>query len=243
MLARLADRMRRWRWTVIALWALLLVLGLAFGGRVYDNLSVEEDLGGGESARAQERLARLRPSGPELLALADGAPAADPAVRASVERAATALRRLDGVARVTHPSTVGGQGLAAADGRALLVRVELERDQPGDQPGGQPGGQRRRTQDAVVSELRSIRAPRVLVGGEPLVEQEFSRQAERDLLRGEEREQRGSATAEERSLAAMIRQGIDEWARRSEEIVPKIIDVAGSVLICEIEEWRSNGGD
>jgi putative drug exporter of the RND superfamily len=65
----------------------------------------------------------------------------------------------------------------ARDGRAVLVRVELET--------GLPGGGFERALDQVDQRLRAVDAPRVLVGGDEIAREEFQEQAQRDLERGE----------------------------------------------------------
>ena len=41
MLAKLADRMFRWRWAILATWIAVITLGGLFGPRVFDNLGID----------------------------------------------------------------------------------------------------------------------------------------------------------------------------------------------------------
>ena len=109
--------------------------------------------------------------------MADGIDPRDPAVAASLRATAERLRAIPGVAEVADPVTTPVPELVAADGRAVLVAVELA-----------PGlGEDRFDQavEAAEAELRRLDAPRVLVGGGPLQDWEFEDQVESDLARAE----------------------------------------------------------
>ncbi|HZB49934.1 MAG TPA: MMPL family transporter [Mycobacteriales bacterium] len=90
------------------------------------------------------------------------------------------------VGRVTEPYSRPQGGLAAADGRALLVVVDLERDL--DRP------ERIAAAEAVAERLRQLPAAlppagragaTVLVGGQPLVSRDVNEQVKRDTERAE----------------------------------------------------------
>jgi putative drug exporter of the RND superfamily len=187
MLAKLADRMIRWRWVVLATWLAVIALGGLFGGRVFDNLGIDNGYNPDtESVVADQRLSELRPEGPQIVALVE-APPTDPAVAERLTGAAADLRAVPGVAQVLDfPSTKAPQ-LVATDGQASLVQVQLKPDlDEAATTTGSGGGAS--IEDAVVGRLRAIGAdggPKVLVGGGAIIGDEFSRQAEKDLARGE----------------------------------------------------------
>ena len=178
MLARLARFSLRRRRLVAAAWAVLFVAGIAFGSAVFERLDPDVgDAAGTESARAAARLDALDPGGESIAAVADGIDPGDPAVAASLRATAERLRAIPGVAEVADPVTAQVPELVAADGRAVLVAVELA-----------PGlGEDRFDQavEAAAAELRRLDAPRVLVGGGPLQDWEFEDQVGADLARAE----------------------------------------------------------
>jgi putative drug exporter of the RND superfamily len=177
MLARLADRTYRWRWVVLAAWLVVFAAGIGIGGRVFNNLGIDEGFDARtESARTFARLGELHPQGGEIVAVADGTPISDPAFNAAVAAAAKDLRAIPGVATVDDYPSTKQPTLVASDGRATLIRVEFE---------PQLGARSEEIHQAAIARLRAIPAPRVLVGGGIIADQQFSEQAERDLLRGE----------------------------------------------------------
>ena len=161
-------------------WVLVLGVGLAVGGQVFGRLGTGSGLrDDAESVVVSDLLARAGGGGAGMTGLIDGRRADDPAFRAAVDAAVQDLEATPGVARVTGP-WVGGRpvpGLVAGDGRAVLVRVELETGLGGD---GYD-----RAVAAVGERLRAVDAPRVLVGGEAPARTEFQEGARRDLQRGE----------------------------------------------------------
>jgi RND superfamily putative drug exporter len=169
----------RRRVPVVLAWVLLLAVGLAAGGQVFGRLGTGSGLrDDAESVVVGDLLSRVAGAGSSMTGLLDGRPADDPAFRAEVDRAVHDLEAMDGVAKVTGPFVQGREvpGLVAGDRRAVLVRVELETDLRGryDQ-----------VVDRVGGRLRAVDAPRVLVGGDDLAQEEFQEQAQRDLERGE----------------------------------------------------------
>jgi putative drug exporter of the RND superfamily len=178
MLRRLARFSLRHRRLVAAAWAVLFVVGIAVGSQVFDRLDSDVgDIEGTESAEAAARLQALDPGGEDIAAVADGIDLRDPRVadgiRATVER----LRAIPGVAEVHDPVTGPLPQLAAADGRAALIAVELAPNLGEDRF--------ERTLEAAEAELRRLQAPRVLVGGGPLQDLEFEEQVAADLARAE----------------------------------------------------------
>jgi putative drug exporter of the RND superfamily len=170
----------RRRVPVVLVWALLLVVGLAVGGRVFGRLGTGSGLRrDAESVVVSDQLARAGGGGAAVTGLLDGRPAGDPAFEAEVGAAVRDLEATAGVRRVTGPWVQGRPvpGLVAGDGRAVLVRVELET--------GLDGTERDRAVDRVGERLAATDAPRVLVGGDALARGEFQDQAQADLRRGE----------------------------------------------------------
>jgi putative drug exporter of the RND superfamily len=178
MLARIARFSLRRRRLVAAAWAVLFVAGIAIGGGVFERLSPNVgDVEGTESALAAARLDALDPGGETIAAVADGVDPRNPVVAAGIRATVQRLRAIPGVAEVADPVTGDAPELVAGDGRAVLVAVELAPDL----------GEDRFDQalEAAEAELRRLDAPRVLVGGGPLQDEEFEDQVGADLARAE----------------------------------------------------------
>ncbi|HZG97979.1 MAG TPA: hypothetical protein VEY14_06925, partial [Nocardioidaceae bacterium] len=126
MLQRLTRLCISRRWTVIAIWAAVLVGGFAAAPVLFSNLSTEAGVvDDSESVRASERLWRHAPSGTAAYAVVDGLAVDDPNLRSAVTSAADRLAALPGVKSVVTPwSGQGAVGSAdargvATDGRAV----------------------------------------------------------------------------------------------------------------------------
>jgi RND superfamily putative drug exporter len=184
----------RRRVPVALAWVLVLAAGIGVGGEVFGRLGTGSGLrDDAESVVVSDLLARAGGGGDGLTGLLDGRPADDPAFRAEVAEAVEDLRAIPGVERVSGPwaaagrpapggRTAAGGGaaddpLVAADGRAVLVRVELAT--------GLGGGGHGRAVEQVGERLRAVDAPRVLVGGDAVARDEFQERAREDLERGE----------------------------------------------------------
>jgi putative drug exporter of the RND superfamily len=177
MLRRLARFSLRHRRLVAAAWVVLFVAGIAIGSGVFDRLDPDVgDVEGTESARADARLRDLDPGGPSIAALADGVDPRDPRTAAAIRATAERLRAIPGVAQVAEPLS-GPPELLARDGRAALVAVELAPGLDDDRFD--------QALEAAEAELRRLDAPRVLVGGGPLQDQEFEDQVAADLALAE----------------------------------------------------------
>ncbi|HWD43888.1 MAG TPA: MMPL family transporter [Actinomycetota bacterium] len=177
MLRRLARFSLGHRRLVAAAWVVLFVAGIAIGSGVFDRLDPDVgDVEGTESARADARLRDLDPGGPSIAALADGVDPRDPRTAAAVRATAERLRAIPGVAQVAEPFG-GPPELLARDGRAALVAVEFAPGLDDDRFD--------QALEAAEAELRRLDAPRVLVGGGPLQDQEFEDQVAADLARAE----------------------------------------------------------
>jgi putative drug exporter of the RND superfamily len=162
MLRRLsALALRRPRRLLLA-WLAVIVLGTVTAGALFSSL--DADLDGSprsESQQVDDRLDRLDPGGPEVVAVVEAAPL-PPAVL-------DGLGALDGVA--------GVRSLVSDDGRATAIAVEIDPHLP--------DGRFDAAVDEVAGALRAIDAPRVLVGGELLLDEEVAELAERDAQRAE----------------------------------------------------------
>ena len=164
--------------TVIALWVLLVLAGGVSAPLLFERLSGSVGVvPGSESLVAARQLNAASPAGSggggELYAVVDGREWTDPALQREVGGAASAVSGLPGVKAVLTPYSTGDRRLVAEDGRALILLVQLEPDYPSA------------TQDEAVRLLRAVDAPRVLVGGGDLLDQEMDDQVAKDLKRAE----------------------------------------------------------
>jgi RND superfamily putative drug exporter len=172
-LPRLAAWSARNRRLVLALWAAVLVGGVLCAPALFERL--DGDVGsidGSESDRASELLRSAAPSGETIAAVLDGNSAA--ALRPAVDRLTDELSALPGVASVASPWSGGSESLIATDGRAVAVAVTFEPTRAGDA-----------AVDDAATLLREADAPRVVVGGGPLQDDEMESQAASDLARAE----------------------------------------------------------
>ena len=181
MLQRLTRLCISRRWTVIAIWAAVLVGGFAAAPVLFSNLSTEAGVvDDSESVRASERLWRHAPSGTAAYAVVDGLAVDDPNLRSAVTSAADRLAALPGVKSVVTPwSGQGAVGSAdargvATDGRAVAMAVEFKPTETGWL-----------AVEPATELLRGIDAPEVMVGGEALLDLEMEEQAAADLAQAE----------------------------------------------------------
>jgi len=178
--ASLGRFVYRRRVPVALAWVLVLGVGIGVGGEVFGRLGTGSGLrDDAESVVVADLLGRVAGGGSEITGLVDGRPAADPGFQAEIAAAADDLEATPGVGRVTSPWMDGREvpGLVAADGGAVLVRVELE--------AGLWGRDDQQAVERVGERLQAVDAPRVLVGGEDRAQEEFQERAQEDLERGE----------------------------------------------------------
>jgi RND superfamily putative drug exporter len=169
--------MYRLRWPVIAWWLLVVVLGAAFGGKLFDRLGNPDSLSpDAESVVAQHRVDQVAPEGPIVIAVIQGRGVYEPGLVSSVTAAVTAIKAIPGVTDVDDLYT-GPGGQIGSDNRSTTVRVELQV--------GLADQRREQVEDQVSARLRQIDAPSVLVGGDKLAERAFADQAVSDLAVGE----------------------------------------------------------
>jgi len=171
---RFSYRHRRW---VLALWALLLAVGLLFGTRVFSAAAPAASAAGSESAAGAAILASAGSSAGSVTALVDGPAVSAPAVRAAVTAAAVDLARMPGVGSVADAYTgPDAAALVSADGHASLVQVSLTNGSS-------------RTLDAVSARLQGIAAAApgasVKLGGEQVLTQQVQQQTKQDTELGE----------------------------------------------------------
>jgi len=160
--------------TVLAAWVLVILAGGLSAPLLFERLSGSVGVvPGSDSLVAARLLNAAAPSGGEIYAVVDGRASTDPALQQEIAGATAAIGALPGVAAVLTPFNTGERALVADDGRAVTLFVRLLPDYPDA------------TGDATVRLLRAIDAPRVLVGGGDLLDQEMDDQVAKDLQRAE----------------------------------------------------------
>lgn len=176
MLASPGSTIVKFRKTIVVVWGILAVLGIAVGGGVFGSTtSVPDAPAGSESLRLDERLHDLAPEGETVIAVISGADFFDPGIRESATEAMHRLRAQSGVVDVFDAYTAGG--IVSDDGRSSLVVVELDPALDSDAALA--------AAESVSEVLTAIPAPEVFVGGEVLGERAFGDRAMRDAGIGE----------------------------------------------------------
>ncbi len=178
MFTTLGSFVYRRRRLVVAVWVVVLALGMALGGQVADRLSTEftgnPEL---ESARVVQRLEELAGTGGEVVAVISGAATGEPAVRAEVEAASTDIATMAGVVSVVDHYTTGDPSLVSADGQATLLVATVD-GKLSEEATTQLG-------ESISERLREIDGPTVGLAGALPLNQEFIEGTEEDLVRGE----------------------------------------------------------
>lgn len=174
MIARIASFSIAHKKTVVSVWLVLAAAAFAVVPGLFDRLTSEmASIDDSESGRTRAAVQAAAPHGGELYAVVDGKAASD--LRAPVTKAATEIAAIPGVAEVQTPwsgKAVESRAIAK-DGNAVAIAVEFTADAADG------------TADKVVNRLESIEAPRVLVGGGELLDDEMDDQAASDLARAE----------------------------------------------------------
>lgn len=214
MLEKLGRWIHRRRGPVLVVWALLLIAGGLLGGSVFDRAHEPGSRAGVESTLVEERLDRLEPEGERVVAVMSGAEALSVAMVDEASRILHEVRGLPGVAEVRDPYTGGASDYLADDGNGALVEVELH-PALSDQ-------EALAAADRVVSQLRTIPFPRVLVGGELLAEEAFADQAVSDAARGE-----GAALV---LLVVLLSLALGGWLVGALPVLAALAAVAASLL-------------
>jgi len=182
LMARLGHLVVRRRRRVVAVWVLVMLITGAVGMASIGRLST--DFGAGdrtEAGRVAKSIRRLSPTGGEIAIVADGIDMTDPTLPATLRPGLTRLRAMDGVAAVDDPWSADSPDTAAAltarDGRAALVIVRLapRLDSTVEE----------KLAGEISSVARDIDAPEIHVGGEVLINEQFTTASENDLLKGE----------------------------------------------------------
>jgi len=127
-----AARMGRWsarhRKTAIFGWLAFVVAAVAIGGTLGTKRLDPDELGVGDSARAQEIIdagAFADTTDESVLVSSPSRTADDPAFRPVLDQVARAVGRQEGVSNVTSPLDADGSTLVSRDGRAALVQFEI----------------------------------------------------------------------------------------------------------------------
>ncbi len=162
MLHRLSSLAVRSPRRIVLAWLAVVVLGVAAAGVLFTDLEADLDAPGNrESERVNRVLDRLDPGGEEVVAVAE----IDP-LPAGIT---------DGLAAIA--GVAGVRSLPSDAGDATAIAVEIDPHLHGDRFD--------QAVDDVAAALRDIDAPRVVVGGELLLDEEIGDLAERDAQRAE----------------------------------------------------------
>jgi uncharacterized membrane protein YdfJ with MMPL/SSD domain len=130
----LAARAGRWsashRKKAIWGWLAFVIAAFAIGGAVGTNTLQQDQLGVGESGRADDTIQRAFPRSADELVLiqSDTATATDPSFRAAVADVQRRLEKVPYAEDFESPYAAGNQGQISADGRSALLRFKIVGD-------------------------------------------------------------------------------------------------------------------
>ncbi len=130
----LAARAGRWsathRKTAIWGWLAFVILSFAIGGAVGTQVLQQDELGVGESGRADEAIQGAFPRSAEELVLiqSDTEAATDPGFRAAVADVQQRLHQVPYADEFESPYAAGNSGQISADGHAALLRFKIAGD-------------------------------------------------------------------------------------------------------------------
>jgi RND superfamily putative drug exporter len=177
--AELAIRRPR---AVVAVWVVVIMVGLGLGGSVFGKLGgLGANVPGSQSRVTADRIAKLDPGADTIGALVTSTTAGrvvggDDALRARVTAAVADLRRIPGVAHVPDPYQTPG---ATGDGQVVGIPVTFV--------SGLPSSAEDTALKAAEARLRAIGTAdyRVRVGGGPLAANALNDTAQSDAARAE----------------------------------------------------------
>jgi RND superfamily putative drug exporter len=181
MFHRLGAAMFRRRKLVLVAWLAIIAAGVVAGGPLAERLTAE--FSGSDRLEAARVLAYTQEEsaiGGDVAIVIDGVETrVGEQPSAEVAEVLGDLAAIDGVVSVIDPWSSGLDDLAATDGSAALVVVSFVN-------GLDPEAEHDLTDEiGEVAHRLDGESVEVLLGGEPIVLQEFETQAERDLVRGE----------------------------------------------------------
>jgi RND superfamily putative drug exporter len=190
----LIARVGRWcfrrKWAVLAIWLVGTVVGGLAAGPVFNSLSDSNGPKSFESVQAYDVLQAGSDKGGTVVAVVDKVDPASPAVRDEVRATATALAGISGVTSVVTPFDTGlsaqqAATLIAKDGHGLLIQANLTDKADNESSTLDPIADR---MHGLAGKLRADGQPdaKVLVGGDPFINQQANNQAQTDLSRAEE---------------------------------------------------------
>jgi uncharacterized membrane protein YdfJ with MMPL/SSD domain len=129
----LAARMGRWsarhRKTAIFGWLAFVVAALVIGGAVGTKKLDQDELGIGESGRAQQIIddgAFTDAADESVIVQSESAQADSPQFRVVIRDVVTAVSRIEGVSHVESPLSGNNRNLVSPDGRSALVQFEVD---------------------------------------------------------------------------------------------------------------------
>ncbi|MDY0815743.1 MMPL family transporter [Kitasatospora purpeofusca] len=177
-LGRFCYRQRRW---VLGFWAVVLVIGVLIGGRVFEGTVAGASSASAEADRGSAVVAAADPSRGTVTAVVDGRPVDDPAVRDAVTRATAEIAALPGVSSAVdgYGPGPGAEALRSADGTASLVSVRMA-----DSSTSAQATAVNQRLAAIQSEVRPG-GGKVTVGGDLVLQDEVKKQTEKDTRFGE----------------------------------------------------------
>lgn len=163
---------------MLGLWAVVLVVGVLIGGRVFEGTVAGASSATAEADRGNAVVAATDPARGTVTAVVDGKPVDDPAVRAAVTKATADLAALPGVSSALDAYGTGPApaALRSADGTASLVTVRMADTSTSAQT------------DAVTQRLAALNGEagaHVTVGGDLVLQDEVKKQTEQDTRFGE----------------------------------------------------------
>ena len=159
-------------------WLILVLVGFAVGGQVTSRFDgTGTNVTSSESYQAGQFLNAQDPTGDQITALVTGTDVTTPAIRTQVLAAASAVRRIPGVASVSTPYPAG----VSKDGAAVTARVTFAVNLGDDAEDN--------AIDAAYARFHQINAPGVsdvYVSGGPLLNQQMNHGTKKALQLAEE---------------------------------------------------------